>query len=77
MFDKALNTYVSLSIISHRSLNSMYRHLNIYLPIHRNIAFEDITTESGQCVFQRAWEDLLPNNRILIYCMYDLFSAVN
>jgi hypothetical protein len=55
----------------------MYRHLNIYLPIHRNIAFEDITTESGQCVFQRAWEDLLPNNRILIYCMYDLFSAVN
>ncbi|CAL5005439.1 unnamed protein product [Urochloa decumbens] len=34
----------------------------------RKIAFNDFT-ENGQCVFQRAWDDLLPNNRILIYCL--------
>ncbi|KAK3123801.1 hypothetical protein QOZ80_8AG0636240 [Eleusine coracana subsp. coracana] len=34
----------------------------------RKIAFEDFT-ENGQCFFQRAWDDLLPNNRILIYCL--------
>ncbi|KAF8654535.1 hypothetical protein HU200_061727 [Digitaria exilis] len=34
----------------------------------RKIAFEDFT-ENGQFVFQRAWDDLLPNNRILIYCL--------
>ncbi|KAL5669800.1 hypothetical protein ACJX0J_022021, partial [Zea mays] len=34
----------------------------------REIVFEDFT-ENGQHVFQRAWDDLLPNNRILIYCL--------
>ncbi|KXG25665.1 hypothetical protein SORBI_3007G214900 [Sorghum bicolor] len=34
----------------------------------REIVFEEFT-ENGQCVFQRAWDDLLPNNRILIYCL--------
>ncbi|WVZ92293.1 hypothetical protein U9M48_038370 [Paspalum notatum var. saurae] len=50
-------------------------------PLHKchvckKIAFEDFT-ENGQFFFQRAWDDLLPNNRILIYCLYvyDLFPA--
>ncbi|TVU05243.1 hypothetical protein EJB05_48401 [Eragrostis curvula] len=42
-------------------------------PVHKcdickKIAFEDYT-ENGQCFLQRAWDDLLPNNRILIYCL--------
>lgn len=57
------------------SLHSINSHFNICLPVHREIVFEDFT-ENGQCVFQRAWDDLLPNNRILIYCLYDMFSAV-
>ena len=60
----------------HRSFHSMYTHLNIYVPVHRKIVFKDFT-ENGQCVFQRAWDDLLPNNRILIYCLYDLLCAIN
>ncbi|XP_073225073.1 protein ENHANCED DOWNY MILDEW 2 isoform X2 [Cicer arietinum] len=32
----------------------------------RKIAFEDIVDEN---IVTRAWEDLLPNNRILIYCL--------
>lgn len=32
----------------------------------RNIAFEDIEEEG---IITRAWEGLLPNNRILIYCL--------
>jgi hypothetical protein len=32
----------------------------------RKIAFED-TVEEG--IVARAWENLLPNNRILIYCL--------
>ncbi|KAM0881587.1 hypothetical protein ACQ4PT_032863 [Festuca glaucescens] len=34
----------------------------------RKIAFDDII-ENGICLFQRAWDGLLPNNRILIYCL--------
>ncbi|KAL6644580.1 hypothetical protein ACP70R_016188 [Stipagrostis hirtigluma subsp. patula] len=34
----------------------------------REIAFEDFI-ENGHCIFQRAWDCLLPNNRILIYCL--------
>uniref|UniRef100_A0ACD6AIB6 Uncharacterized protein n=1 Tax=Avena sativa TaxID=4498 RepID=A0ACD6AIB6_AVESA len=34
----------------------------------RKIAFDDII-ENGVCLFQRAWDGLLPNNRILIYCL--------
>lgn len=32
----------------------------------RKVAFEDIVEEG---IVARAWEDLLPNNRILIYCL--------
>jgi hypothetical protein len=32
----------------------------------RKIAFEDIAEEG---IVARAWEGLLPNNRILIYCL--------
>lgn len=34
----------------------------------RKIAFDDFI-ENGVCLFQRAWDGLLPNNRILIYCL--------
>ncbi|KAL6859016.1 hypothetical protein ACP4OV_018018 [Aristida adscensionis] len=34
----------------------------------REIVFENFV-ENGHCIFQRAWDNLLPNNRILIYCL--------
>ena len=43
----------------------MYGGLILKLLI-REIAFDDIEDED---IITRAWEDLLPNNRILIYCL--------
>ncbi|CAM0912251.1 unnamed protein product [Alopecurus aequalis] len=34
----------------------------------REIAFDDVIG-NGVCLLQRAWDGLLPNNRILIYCL--------
>ncbi|VAI73859.1 unnamed protein product [Triticum turgidum subsp. durum] len=34
----------------------------------RKIVFDDVI-ENGVCLFQRAWDGLLPKNRILIYCL--------
>lgn len=41
---------------------------NMYVPVHRKIAFDDVI-ENGVFLFQRAWDGLLPKNRILIYCL--------
>lgn len=64
MFAKVLSFFFACVASTHLII-LMYGGLILKLLI-REIAFDDIEDED---IITRAWEDLLPNNRILIYCL--------